>query len=246
LSAAHAAFFGDKLSYWTAQRRGHACRSSSSPLALFPLDEASSERSLSLSSHQILSVAEASDQYTTTRTTTDALSSQDIGVGIIMALLLAALASFLQGQSSTSSFPNFVLWLRDNNDNDEGKDTPAAVGNASLVPLPASNDNYDVNNAIIMLQPRSNTILFNATNWKEMSRPENYIWYSNPNLRANIKRPKVQKSKFAKNDQKNRLALFALVILFIPIFGAELFLALSRQFLCDGWAPDFCAPIYKG
>jgi hypothetical protein len=241
LYVAHAAFLGDQMPNWTAQRRGHPCRSSGykfSSLALFSLDEASENRLVS--SHQLV-LAEASAQ--STARTTDALSSQDIGIGIVLALLLAALASFLQGQS-TSSFPNFVLWVRDSDGEATDTDTPADVGNASLATattLPVSDDDDDGN-----AMSSKSKILFNATNWNEMSRPENYIWYSNPNLRAN-ETPKVQKSKLA--NANNRLALLALVILFIPIFGAELFLSLSRQFLCEtnhAWAPDYCAPIFKG
>jgi len=209
----------------------------------------------------------------TATTATDALSSADIGVGIVLALLLAALASFLQGQSS-SSFPNVVLWIRDIKDEQEEekiKSMEAAqaqmdqeikelLGEAGGTSNVSSNITATfeltltnaTSTAATTTVKNCNSTATKKVNWDEMRRPENYIWYSNPNLRAN-KNKKVK----AKVTNDNRLAVLGLVLIFVPIFGAELFLALSRQFLCEyngvsaigdvlPWAQNLCAPIYKG
>ena len=87
-------------------------------------------------------------------------------------------------------------------------------------------------------------IVFDA--WKEMSRPENYVYYNN----------KIQRSQNT-SDQHEQLTtktekkwvLLSVLILFVPIFSAELFLALTRQILCGGdpiiqsaWAAELCSP----
>ena len=184
-----------------------------------------------------------------TADTVDALSTQDILVGILLAFLLALLASFLQGQSS-SSFPNFVLWTtrRDISGSSSDDTMDSGMEDDNLESLEANTTAFLATGANITDQQNK---VFNATDWKDISRPENYILYSNPSLRAN-ENPQVKRK--AKND--NTVALMGLLLLFVPIFGAELFLALSRQFLCESsspstilvlpWAPqDLCAPIYR-
>ncbi|CAB9511435.1 expressed unknown protein [Seminavis robusta] len=179
----------------------------------------------------------------------DALSTQDIGVGIILAVLLAALAVFLQEQSR-SSFPNMVLWAtRDSTDNGTPKDAFMEADDddaETIISLSSNNATAGVENATNNSNTTSGNIVFNGTNWSEMSRPENYIWYS-----RSITDNDSKKSTRQSMSWDNRIALWALVALFVPIFGVELFLALSRQFVCESgssgslaWAQDFCAPIY--
>jgi hypothetical protein len=211
------------------------------------------------------SVLLASDELSaiTPVTPTDALSATDIGVGIILAVLLAGLASFLQ-ESSSSSFPNFVLWKQ----KDELEETQQWLDLAQdrmdqeVQALLMEDDQpqlaTDITAANATTTLASNTANSTTTtssnrvvDWEEMRRPENYIWYNKPTLKAN-NAPRVQ----AKITNDNRLAFLGLVLIFVPIFGAELFLALSRQFLCElggsallqntVWANDLCAPIYKG
>lgn len=78
--------------------------------------------------------------------------------------------------------------------------------------------------------------------WKEMSREENYIYYNN-----RVKRRQSATPPTAKREQK--WVVVALLVLFVPIFSAEFFLALSRQVLCGGnpltqssWAAELCSP----
>lgn len=82
--------------------------------------------------------------------------------------------------------------------------------------------------------------VFDADAWKEMSRPENYVYY---NSRLG-KSPKKDPAK----KEKTRVVI-SLLVLFVPIFSAEFFLALSRQFLCEAkaftqlaWASELCSP----
>lgn len=83
--------------------------------------------------------------------------------------------------------------------------------------------------------------VFNAVAWKEMSRPENYVYY-NSKLRE-------MSSRKDEPKQEKKWILISLLVLFVPIFSVEFFLALSRQVLCGGdpltlsaWASDLCSP----
>lgn len=82
--------------------------------------------------------------------------------------------------------------------------------------------------------------VFNANAWKEMSRPENYVYY-NSRLGKSPKKDPAKKEK--------TWVVISLLFLFAPIFSAELLLALSRQFLCEAspftqsaWASQLCSP----
>ena len=115
----------------------------------------------------------------------NALTSDDILIGTILALCLALLASFLQSQRSS---PDFVHW---NKENDDGT--------------------------------MNSTKVFGTDAWKEMSRPENYVFYKR----------KLSAKKTVNGEQK--WVFIALLALFIPIFSVEFFFALSRQIICgDG------------
>lgn len=81
--------------------------------------------------------------------------------------------------------------------------------------------------------------VFNADAWKEMSRPENYVYY-------NSKLGKSPKKGPAKKEKT--WVVIGLLVLFVPIFSAEFFLALSRQLLCEAspftqsaWASELCS-----
>ena len=88
----------------------------------------------------------------------DVLSTQDIVVGTIIAFILAFGYSYLNGQSSSTSF---VSW-----------------------PSQSNNENFTLEDVVdISMEPSdvdlgSDERTFNADNWKEMSREENYILYN--------------------------------------------------------------------
>ena len=176
--------------------------------------------------------------------TADALSNQDVLVGIVLALLLAFLASFLQGQSP-SSFRDFEE-IKEMESQSKGED--AAISFQDLDNT-LRNSTTSARLSLDDVTHTTSSKQFNATNWKEMSQPENYVWYSNPKVRGNAVKGKKQSS----SSNKNRGALIGLLLVFVPIFGAEIFLALSRFFLCEqshsggGFfavlAQDWCAPV---
>lgn len=80
--------------------------------------------------------------------------------------------------------------------------------------------------------------------WNEMSRQENYVYYNNK-----VKQRRKRNSEPLSIKREKKWVLVALLVLFIPIFSAEFFLALSRQILCGGnpitqssWAAELCSP----
>ena len=163
----------------------------------------------------------------------DVLSTQDIVVGTIIAFILAFGYSFLNGQSSSTSF---VSWpSQSNKENDILEDAIDILMETSDVGLD------------------SDEKTFNADSWKEMSREENYILYntkirqkSNPDY--NKMESRMQNDNDDMKKKENKLILVALLILFVPIFSVEFFFALSRQFICEmGMGGDvlqkFCSPV---
>jgi hypothetical protein len=147
------------------------------------------------------------------------LGTEEILVGTILALALGLTASFLQSRRSQS---DFVLW-------DKGSSLEATTN--------------DSNNAT------DDNIVFDAESWKEMSRPDNYVWYNNKRKLRSEK----EKSKRDNPQQSFRAekmwVLIALLALFVPIFSIEFFFTLSRQVICGGstldqgeWAQLLCSP----
>ena len=164
----------------------------------------------------------------------DVLSTQDIVVGTIIAFILAFGYSYLNGQSSSTSF---VSW-----------------------PSQSNNENFTLEDVVdISMEPSdvdlsSDERTFNADNWKEMSREENYILYNTKiRQKSNPDYNKMGSTMQNENDdmkkKENKLILVALLILFVPIFSAEFFFALSRQFICemgmggDSLQQNFCSPV---
>jgi len=91
--------------------------------------------------------------------------------------------------------------------------------------------------------PSKSTTTFDADDWREISREENYVFF-NTKVRKQI--AGQDKPKSLKHGQK--WVLVALMALFVPIFSFEIFLALSRGLLCDDLLSDWdmaqvlCAP----
>lgn len=174
------------------------------------------------------------DTAMTSTSANDVLSTQDIVVGTIIAFILAFGYSFLNGQSSSTSF---VSWpSQSNNENDILEDA---------IDISMGTSDVDLD---------SDEKTFNADSWKEMSREENYILYntkirqkSNPDYNKKME-SRMQNDNDDMKKKENKLILVALLILFVPIFSVEFFFALSRQFICEmGMGGDalkqFCSPI---
>jgi len=153
----------------------------------------------------------------------DALSTEDIVVGTILAFILAFSYSYLNGQSSSTSFVSWGNQIQKENESLEAETT---------------DDDERV---------------FDANNWKDISREENYVLY-NTRVKSSLQKlnTKQQKSNNVNVDKtENKLVLVALLALFVPIFSVEFFFALSRQFLCEVGDPSdriefvqkLCSPV---
>lgn len=69
----------------------------------------------------------------------------------------------------------------------------------------------------------NSTKVFGSDGWEEISQPENYILYKS----------QLRKRRQPSSSKRDKFwALAPLLVLFVPIFTFELFLALSRQFIC--------------
>lgn len=93
---------------------------------------------------------------------------------------------------------------------------------------------------------KSDKVIFDANDWIEISKPENYVPYSNKLRQSRLKRASGSDSKALGKERET--VLFLLLLLFVPIFSLELFFALSRQFICGNfltqihdemWLTDF-------
>jgi hypothetical protein len=90
--------------------------------------------------------------------------------------------------------------------------------------------------------------VFDADNWKEMCKKENYVLY-NTKIRQRASKSDNSPSIRPIDNKENRLVLVALLVLFVPIFSIEFFFALSRQFICEmGMGGDtiiqkLCSPL---
>ena len=154
----------------------------------------------------------------------DALSTQDIVVGTILAFILAFTYSYLNGQSSSTSF---VSW-----------------GNQLNLPTEEEEEGYSTN------ESGDDDRIFDANNWKDISREENYVLY-NTRVKSSLEKLKTKKEGVNVNKTENKLVLVALLALFVPIFSVEFFFALSRQFLCEVGNPSdrielvqkLCSPV---
>lgn len=157
----------------------------------------------------------------------DALSTQDIVVGTILAFVLAFTYSYLNGQSSSTPFVSWGNQIQKENE----------VAEDSF----ESAETKEVENRV-----------FDANNWKDISREENYVLY-NTRIKSSLQKlnTKQQNSNVNVSKTENKLVLIALLALFVPIFSVEFFLALSRQFLCEVGDPSdriefvqkLCSPV---
>lgn len=148
------------------------------------------------------------------------LSSEDIIIGSVLALALAFLWSFLQGRLSNS---DVILWREDPTEYMDGpflslNEEPTTISNS--------------------------TTKFSGSDWKEMSSEENYVFYNTKvrkQLSGQLKQPRLMK-------EEKKWVIVALLLLFVPVFSFEFFLALSRGILCGEsfslWsvAQELCAP----
>lgn len=173
----------------------------------------------------------------------DVIGTKDIVYGSLWGVGLALSYSFLQ---KVTSSPIVVPWNVQTVEKDrENKVNDALSPPIDLRDLPMNSTATETSG---VAENSKDQTVFSAESWKEISRPENYVFY-----RKNIDtQPLTRKSKQLLSQsivkKENRLVLIALLILFVPIFSVEFFLALSRQIMCGydiftqpDWARDLCS-----
>jgi len=162
----------------------------------------------------------------------DVLSNQDLFDGTIIAIILAFLFSFLQGRSPSSS--NIKLWPEDRKENDTFT-LYNSLDEQLMSDAKSSAGNKEENSDSSEKMP----ITFDAKEWRDISRPENYILYTSKIRNKTQKQKKGTKAATTNTMSKeNRVVFFALLALFVPIFSVEFFFALSRQFICGNYVTE--------
>jgi hypothetical protein len=113
----------------------------------------------------------------------------------------------------------------------------AALRMLSPPPFDANDEvwgnNFETTNQTSSFVNTTNNLVFDANDWIEISKPENYVPYSNKLRQSRLKSMSPSNTK-ALGKEKG-IVLFLLIALFIPTFSLELFFALSRQFICGNY-----------
>ena len=193
------------------------------------------------------------------------MSTQDIVYGTILAFALAYLWYFLNNNDDESDLePSF--WENESNPKSDNKSNQLEMNYElaeSVEDTDISNDKSKEEEIEKEAVPnRSKDTSTSVLNWKEISRPENYILYStkvkqrleNSNTASSSSSSQSipADSSSTKVVTEKKLVLISLLVLFVPIFSIEFFFALSRQFLCgdptlslplssSSWAQQLCS-----
>lgn len=153
------------------------------------------------------------------------LSLSDLADGTILAFVLAFSYSYLQRDSSS-----VILWRR-NEISDDGLDfrdgSKMKIFNDGLSENGSTNDEGDPEANLWNTKTKGS--VFDERSWTEMSRPENYIFFNKREGRRDS-----GESNSGTYQKENKTILIGLLLLFVPLFSAEFFFALSRQFICGG------------
>jgi hypothetical protein len=170
------------------------------------------------------------------------LSTEDIVVGALMGLFLAFTASLLQGSRSQN---DFLLWGKTD---DSSSPISLSANTADPTSIARLNEENRQNGNNADAEEEKGSLVFDGDDWREMSRPENYIFY-NRKLKKSTNSSEIDGPK---NNEK-ALVIVALLTLFVPIFSIEFFFALSRQVLCGAgsngilstleFAQYLCSPV---
>jgi hypothetical protein len=195
-----------------------------------------------------VSLSFSTTSSSTTLTTTEevaALSTSDIAAGVVLAVLLAGFVSFLQERQRLTPDIETGVDLDRDFPTDNRDNTEAVVSQ----PVAYNDDDIIINNnsTITTASSRRNRSRTTFNDWKDISRPDSYIWY-NTRLRQTNNNEKNKSSNDYYNNNttslvpiEQRWVLFALVVLFAPIFSFEFFLTVSRQIIC-AFFRDWCLP----
>jgi len=137
----------------------------------------------------------------------DVIGTSDIIYGTLIALVLAFTASFLQGRRNRED-SDFILTAP--SEFSSGNTTSSSTTDSDSLST-------------------ESTTTFDADSWKEISRPESYIFY-----KQKLRERESKSSSKSSSGSERVWILLALLALFVPIFSVEFFFALSRQFICGG------------
>jgi hypothetical protein len=176
----------------------------------------------------------------------DALSTDDIvnGVGLAFALVLV--------YSLSSSKSDSVVW-RSSAENLEPLGQNLFDENDDGV-VNATNNNCSQELDESTTPRTTGGTVFGKASWKEISRPENYVYYKGrlrdkQNGIRRVRNDEAGDEVPSLSRKEKNWVLLGLLLLFVPIFSFELILNTSRQLLCDanafsqlGWAQDLCIP----
>ena len=225
----------------------------------FPISSksiSSSISSLSVSPEEVTNVDSFGDIMdlgsSITIGTVDVLGPSETLEGFFLGVGLAFSYSFLQYITGDNFFvpwqpPSSVLRTKSSSLANEKKNIHDSNGTENI-------DSYLGESQ--MKSQKSFNKIFDADSWKEISRPENYVFY---NRRSSKKRASRLTDQSDENSipktYENKLILISLLILFVPIFSIEFFFALSRQFMCGmtasynpfihinqlSWAVELCS-----
>lgn len=213
-------------------------------------DIAGKSSSLSLSATSTPISIILAQQETLAGPSAGVFTDEDIIQGFLLGVSIALGFAFLQNLTSSQLF---VPWQFRSAD----EISPASTSdfNSTVSLFSESEESFidgQTNNSSFSDTGGSTT--FGEESWKEISRPENYVWYSRRNqegkldtqkngalnpLQQQVTEKDIQYSAqnfspFRETKKENRLILFSLLLLFVPIFSIEFFFALSRLVICEG------------
>jgi len=180
----------------------------------------------------------------------DVLGPKETLEGFVLGITLAIAYSFLQVKTGAAFF---VPWQPPSLQ--ISKLEGPALETANILSLNQSNTTEINTNDL-------DKSVFDEKSWKEISRPENYIFYNRKISKKDTSPPSwnsfssdPNKSFIGHGKNENKLVIVGLLLLFVPIFTIEFFFALSRQFMCgigmngiqndpfttSSWAMDLCS-----
>lgn len=205
------------------------------------------QESISITKIESSTLIAISDSITLSTSASSSTSSSIVDVigpsetleGLFWGISIALLIAYVQNKTDAPLVMPWqnLLFV------DEKKNNEVGIGDKFLdIQIKKSQTSENINNNNTF----DNTVSINATNavtpmerqnvfdeksWKEISRPENYIFY---NRRLNDQNSMKRKFEYAKGkgEKENRIFIISLLVLFVPIFSIEFFFALSRQIIC--------------
>lgn len=189
----------------------------------------------------------------------DVIGTREIIDGAFWGVGLALSYSLFQKMTSSSLVvPWHVVTTERRDDKDvttTSSVSPLSVaneGNGTIATLPYGGDGsveggeqrLPSNKLFEIADDERSRTTFSGDSWEEISRPENYVLYN----KKKSSRTKSDSTTSTVVNEEKRWVIISLLILFVPIFSIEFFLALSRQFMCagdvftqPGWARELCS-----